>query len=59
MFAKLFKIKNRNLIYISIETLWYETKENELRCILFLLIILEMFLQFNWSPPVVNSIDWT
>jgi len=31
----------------------------ELRCILFPLIILEMFLQLDWSPPVVNSIDWT
>jgi hypothetical protein len=31
----------------------------ELRCILFPLIILEMFLQLDWSPPVINSIDWT
>ena len=31
----------------------------ELRCIPFPLIILEMFLQLNWSPPVVNSVDWT
>ena len=31
----------------------------ELRCILFPLIILEMLPQLNWSPPVVNSIDWT
>jgi hypothetical protein len=31
----------------------------ELRCILFPLIILEMFLQIDWSPPVVYSIDWT
>ena len=31
----------------------------EFRCILFPLIILEMFLQLDWSPPVVNSIDWT
>ena len=23
------------------------------------LIILELFLQLDWSPPVVNSIDWT
>jgi hypothetical protein len=30
----------------------------ELRCILFPLIILEMFLQVDWSSPVVNSIDW-
>ena len=33
--------------------------EIELRCILFPLIILEMFLQLDWSPPLVNSIDWT
>ena len=31
----------------------------ELRCVLFPLIILEMFLQLDWSPPVANSIDWT
>jgi hypothetical protein len=31
----------------------------ELRCILSPLIMLEMFLQLDWSPPVVNSIDWT
>jgi hypothetical protein len=31
--------------------------EIELRCILFLLIILEMFLQLDWSSPVVSSID--
>ena len=34
-------------------------REIELRCILFPLIILEMFLQQGWSPPVVNSIDRT
>ena len=33
--------------------------EIELICILFPLIILEMVLQLEWSPPVVNSIDWT
>ena len=33
--------------------------EIEIRCILFPLIILEMFLQLDWSPPVVNSNDWT
>ena len=33
--------------------------EIELRCILFPLIILEKFLQLDWNPPVVNSIDWT
>ena len=31
----------------------------ELRCILFPLITLIMFLQLDWSPPVVNLIDWT
>ena len=31
----------------------------ELMRILFPLIILEMFLQLNWSSPVVNSVDWT
>jgi hypothetical protein len=31
----------------------------EFRCIMFTLIILEMFLQLDWSPPVVNSIDLT
>ena len=35
------------------------TLKIELRCILFPLIILEMFLQLDWSPLVVNSIDWT
>ena len=30
--------------------------EMELRCILFPLIILEMFLQLDWSPPVVKSV---
>ena len=33
--------------------------EIELRYILFPLIVLEMFLQLDWSPPMVNSIDWT
>uniref|UniRef100_A0A4W5JQM1 Calcium-transporting ATPase n=1 Tax=Hucho hucho TaxID=62062 RepID=A0A4W5JQM1_9TELE len=32
---------------------------SKFRCILFPFIILEMFLQLDWSPPVVNSIDWT
>ena len=31
----------------------------ELRCILFLLITFKLFLHLDWSPPVVNSIDWT
>jgi hypothetical protein len=33
--------------------------EIELRCILFRLTILEMFLQLDCSPLVVNVIDWT
>ena len=33
--------------------------EIELRCILFSMIILEIFLKLDWSPHVVNSIDWT
>ena len=31
----------------------------ELKCILFPLIILEMFLHLDWIPPVVKSIDFT
>jgi hypothetical protein len=31
----------------------------ECRCILFPLTILELLLQLDWSPPVVNSIDGT
>ncbi len=31
----------------------------QLRCLQFLLIIAEMFLHLDWSPPVVNYIDWT
>jgi hypothetical protein len=27
--------------------------------ILYPLIILGMFLQLDWSPPVINTIDWT
>ena len=45
-------------MYISITAFAMKLKI-ELRCILFPLIILEMFLQLNWSPPVVNSVDWT
>ena len=35
------------------------TLQIELRCIQFLLIILEMSLQLDWSTPVANSIVWT
>ena len=48
------------------EIFWYpspdlclETIEIELMCIRFPLIILDMFFQLDWSPLVVNSIDWT
>jgi hypothetical protein len=40
------------------QTLCYMRIEIELGCILFPLIILEMFLQLDCSPPVVHSIDW-
>ena len=33
--------------------------EIELKCILFPLVIIEMFLQLDWSPLVVLSNDWT
>ena len=33
--------------------------EFELRCILFPLIILKMFLYIDWSSPVVHLIQWT
>ena len=39
--------------------IWFDLRLNiELRCILFSLIIVEMFLQLDWSPPLVNSINW-
>jgi hypothetical protein len=50
--------KLKFFIYLGIQTLATRL-EIELRCILFPLIILEMFLQLDWSPPMVNSIDWT
>ena len=31
----------------------------ELKNILFSLVILQIFLQLDWSPAVVNSVDWT
>ena len=33
--------------------------QTERRCILFPVIIVEMFLQLDWTPPVVNSTEWT
>ena len=41
-----------------IRPLCYET-QIERRCILFPLIMLELFLQLDWSTPMVNSIDLT
>ena len=46
------------IIYISIQTFAMRL-EIELRCILFPLIILEMFVQLELSPHVVNAFDWT
>ena len=40
------KNKFNCLFMLSFQTLCYE-------------IIIEMFLQLDWSPPVVNSIEWT
>ena len=55
-FEFLQKYIKKNTYYLQgIQTLCYET----LSCILFALIIIEMFLQLDWSPPVVNTIDWT
>jgi hypothetical protein len=54
-------IKNKQqkyLVYIRFRPFAMRL-EIELRCILFPWIILEMFLQLDWSPPVVNSIVWT
>ena len=55
---KSYKTEITYLHTLSIQTLCYESRI-ELSCILFPLIILEMFLQLDWSPLVVNSIDWT
>lgn len=30
-----------------------------LKCFLFPLITHQIFLQLNWSPPVVNPVNWT
>ena len=35
-----------------------QTKPFAISLILFPLIILELFLQLDWSPPVENDIDW-
>ena len=59
MEANVLKIKNRNQLFKKVFRLFAMRHEIALRCILFTLIILEMFLQFDWSSPVVNSIDWT
>ena len=51
--------KQKYFIYIFTFRPFAMRLEIELRCILFPLIILEMFLQLDCSPPVVNSIDET
>ncbi len=59
---KSLQIKNKkNNIFFNFEchTAFAMTLKIELSCILFQLIILEMFLQIDWCPPVVNSVDWT
>ena len=48
------EIENRNMLSTYVFRPLAMRLEIELRCILFLLIILEMFLQLDWSPPVVN-----
>jgi hypothetical protein len=62
LFCKCIKSKKTEIPYLhmySESVLLYCFLEIELRCILFPLIILEMFLQLDWSPPVVNLIDST
>ena len=61
VFRSVFKcIKNeKHILSTSVFRPFAMWLKIELRCILFPLIILEMFLQLDWSPPVVNSIDWT
>jgi hypothetical protein len=54
------KIYNKNTLFSSLVFSTFTLRLNiELRCIPFPLIILEMFLQLDWNPPVVNLIDWT
>jgi hypothetical protein len=59
MIENVLKIENRNSLFTYLFRPFARRLEIELRCILFPLFILEMFLQLDWSPPVVNSIDWT
>jgi hypothetical protein len=56
IFANILKIKNINTY---LHNPFAMRLKMELRSILFPVIILEMFLQLERSPPVVNSIDWT
>jgi hypothetical protein len=53
------KVKNRNTLFTQVFRPFAMRHEIELRCILFHFIILEMLVQLDWSPAVVNSIDWT
>ena len=52
-------MKNRNTLFTEVFRPFAMSLKFEPRCILFPLIILEMFLQLDLSPPVVNSIDCT
>ena len=47
------KEKLKHHIDTSIQTL-----EIQLGCLPILLIVFDMFLDLDWSPPVVNSVDW-
>ena len=51
--------KNRNSLFTYVFRPFANRLKIDLWCILFPLSILELFLQLHWSPPVINSIDWT
>jgi hypothetical protein len=53
MLANLLKIKT-NTLFTKVFRPFSMRLQIELRCILFPLIILEMFLQLDWSPAVVK-----
>ena len=72
VFGPIFIARNDYIKLVTLQTCWMHflfvlvvsdvvpnINSKWFRCILFPLIILEMFLQLDWSPPVVNSIDWT
>jgi hypothetical protein len=57
MFTNVLNIKSRKPFKYSHP--FAMTLQMELRCIQFLLIILEMLLQLDWNPPVAYLIIWT